>query len=155
MVSILHQRSGAFQRQVYSLILTLSLTHHEWHPAKEIHENNQRNVLVVLYIEILLCMFYNCLLAVCPRLQRATPQSLASVTAGSDNNPPFRILALISSSRAPKSLLHIIYSFPLCTTAHALMLLCNICTRVSPFPSIQSCQVTLALWGHLYWFMGK
>lgn len=35
------------------------------------------------------------------------------------------------------------------------MLLLSICPCFSPFPSTQSCQVRLALWGHLYWFMGK
>ena len=45
---------------------------------------------------------------------------LASLTAGSDNNQPFRILAFIASSGTPKSLLHIPYSFILSTCFYAI-----------------------------------
>lgn len=57
-------------------------------PAKETDESSQRNVLVELGVEFLLSMFYNCILAGCSWLQRATPQGLASLTAGSDTSQP-------------------------------------------------------------------
>ena len=134
-----------------------SLSHQEWHPAKETDESNQRNVLVELGVELLFCLFYNRLLAGYSWLRGATPRGLASLTAGSDNNQPFRILAFIASSGAPKSLLHIAYSFPLfnSTCFHAIAEDLYSFLTFSLLSSIHSSQAGLALWGHLYWFMRK
>lgn len=52
------------------------------------------------------------------------------------HQPTLRASAFISSSRAPKALLHITYSFPPWTAAHAFMLLLKIRMHLSPFSSL-------------------
>lgn len=46
-----------------SLILSLSLSHQEWHPTKETDESNQRSVLLEPRVEFLFCTFHNRVLA--------------------------------------------------------------------------------------------
>lgn len=46
-----------------SLILSLSLSHQEWHPTKETDESNQRSVLLEPHVEFLFCTFHNRVLA--------------------------------------------------------------------------------------------
>ena len=80
---------------------------------------------------------------------------LASLTAGSDTNPPFGILASIASSGTPKSLLHIAYSFILSTCFHAIAEVLYALLTFSLFSFILSSQTGLAFWGHPYSFMCK
>lgn len=87
-------KTGLF---ICSLIPSLSVTHQEWHPAKEIDESNRRNVLVELGIKFLLGMFYNCLQQDIPNYKRKYPK--AELTS-------LQILTTTNPSEPDHSLLH-------------------------------------------------